>query len=88
MEIRVTRVTEPFLRDKSMTKVQQWLAASQITDNPAGDLIADMRSDQQLPDFFRSRSQMENYLMRRGACQAALDVVPEVWRRYRNWVDR
>jgi hypothetical protein len=62
---------------------KRWLARARITDDPAGDLIADMRRDPDVPSRFDSIEAMRSYLHRKGACRAALAAVPLVWRRYR-----
>lgn len=71
-----------------MTPVQHWLAAARATDDPAGDLIGDMRGDLTIPHLFASIEDMRGYLRCRGACVEALAAVPTVWRRYRRWMDR
>jgi hypothetical protein len=68
--------------------VRAWLDASRITDNIAGDVIADMRRDSNLPELFHNYREMRAYLRDRGACLEAMEALPEVWRRYRNWLDR
>src|SRR6266446_5954487 len=67
---------------------RRWVAKARITDDPAGDLIADMRRDPALPGLFPNIQAMRDHLRRRGACREALAAVPVVWRRYRNWMDR
>jgi hypothetical protein len=66
----------------------RWLAAARNTDDPAGDLIADMRRDPALPGLFSNVGEMRSYLQRKGACAEALAALPVVWRRYRHWLDR
>ena len=41
-----------------MNIIQNFLACARITDNPAGDLIADMRRDKRLPPSFGSIGEM------------------------------
>jgi hypothetical protein len=64
-----------------------WLAKARITNNPEGDLIADMRRDPDIPRLFRSRAEMRDYIKGKGACREALLVVTKVWLRYRRFVD-
>jgi hypothetical protein len=71
-----------------MTPNQRWLAKARITGDPAGDLIADMRRDANLPRLFGNIHEMRRYLQGRGACPEAIQTVPAVWRRYRSWMDR
>src|SRR6187455_147076 len=61
---------------------------ARVTHNPAGDLIADMKADRELPDTFAGRERLETYLVLRGACDDAMALVPQVWRRYRSWLAR
>ncbi|HEY5125751.1 MAG TPA: hypothetical protein VIJ35_00360 [Bradyrhizobium sp.] len=69
-----------------------WLSRAHVTDDPEGDLIADMRSElrrgSDMPALFPNMASMREYLRRQGACPEALAAVPGVWQRYRNWVDR
>jgi hypothetical protein len=69
-----------------------WLSRARATDDPEGDLIADMRSELRrgvdVPALFPNMASMRHYLRDRGACPEALAAVPGVWRRYRSWVDR
>jgi hypothetical protein len=72
-----------------MTNVTKtWLAKSRITDDPAGDLMADMRRDAALPPLFRNIREMRAYLVSRGGCPEALQAIPVVWRRYSSWLMR
>jgi len=61
-----------------MSATKEWLATARVTDTPAGDLIADMKSDPPLPDLFRDIEQMRSYLRSRGACWEAVAAVPAV----------
>lgn len=70
------------------TCTKEWLAASRITNTPAGDMIADMRRDPDIPPLFHSAEEMRSYLSLKGACREALATVPAAWVRYRRWVDR
>lgn len=69
-----------------------WLTRAHVTDDPEGDLIADMRAElrrgAEVPALFPNMVSMQDYLRSRGACPEALAAVPGVWRRYRRWVDR
>jgi hypothetical protein len=67
---------------------KNWLAATRVTDDPMGDLITDMRSDPDIPHLFKNIDALRDYLRSKGACREALAVVPRVWRRYRDWLDR
>jgi hypothetical protein len=67
---------------------KSWLEKSHITDDPAGDLMSDMRRDPTLPTFFRNIREMRAYLVSRGACPEALQALPVVWRRYSSWLMR
>jgi hypothetical protein len=74
------------LRDRHLVK--EWLHYARRTDDPAGDLIADMARDRDLPPLFRNIGHMRSYLQQEGACREALDAVPVVWRRYNGWLTR
>jgi hypothetical protein len=65
-----------------------WVKRARITKSPAGDLIADMREDKDLPDVFANIGAMRAYLRAHNACSEALAAVPIVWRRYKHWQDR
>jgi hypothetical protein len=47
--------------------VKAWLAKARITENPEGDLIADMRRDKDIPRTFPSLDAMRTYLMHKNA---------------------
>jgi hypothetical protein len=66
----------------------RWLAAARSTNDPAGDLIADMRRESDVPPLFANIREMRSYLRKKGACAEAMAAVSIVWRRYRNWLDR
>ena len=74
------------------TPTAAWLACARLTDDPEGDLIADMRGELrrgvELPALFANKAELHSYLISRSACQGALNAVPGVWRRYRQWLDR
>jgi hypothetical protein len=71
-----------------MSWTKAFLAKTRVTDTPAGDLIADMRADPDIPELFKSLDAMKDYFRSRGACREAMAEVPGVWRRYRAWIDR
>jgi hypothetical protein len=68
--------------------VKEWLYYARRTDDPAGDLIADLARDRDLPPLFRNIDHMRSFLQQRMACREALDAVPIVWRRYNRWLTR
>ena len=68
--------------------VGRWLRHAGITEDPAGDLIADMRRVADLPALFGNIEEMRSYLRSRNACREAMAAAPIVWRRYRKWLDR
>jgi hypothetical protein len=74
------------------TPTAAFLACARATDNPEGDLIADMRRELRagvdMPEVFHSQRELQSYLRGKGACAEALAAVPGVWRRYRSWLDR
>jgi YozE SAM-like fold len=59
---------------------KNWLASARITDDPMGDLIADMRRDPNIPSLFKNIDAMRDYLRTKGACREAIAVVPKLWR--------
>jgi hypothetical protein len=59
-----------------------WLAVASVTDDPAGDLIDDLRRDPRKPADIASRAALRSYLVSRRACREALRTVPAVWRRF------
>jgi hypothetical protein len=69
-----------------MTPNERWLRVARVTDDPAGDLIADMRADRRLPALFPGS--MRAYLKSLNACSGALEAVPIVWRRYQSFLGR
>jgi hypothetical protein len=70
---------------KNWTK--DWLRRARITNDSAGDLITDMRTDTNIPPLFASIREMRDYVRGKGARAEAIAAVPIVWRRYRNWMD-
>jgi hypothetical protein len=83
-------IVERITRTTTMANVTKtWLATALITDDPAGDLIADMRREQEtMPSLFKNIRDMRAYLVSRRACPEALAAVPAVWRRYSKWLMR
>jgi hypothetical protein len=71
-----------------MTTFGAWLAAARVTNDPEGDFVADARRDPTFPETITSMRAMRGYLLRKGACREALAVVPGVWRRYEQWLNR
>jgi hypothetical protein len=59
-----------------------WLAVANVTDDPAGDLIDDLRRDTRKPADIPSRAELRRYLRLRRACREAIRAVPTVWRRF------
>jgi hypothetical protein len=77
--------------DTELTWTTKWLAQTTITDDPVGDLIADMQRDVRqgvtIPSF-NNIGDMRAVLCSRNACDEALATVPAAWRRYKRWRDR
>jgi hypothetical protein len=80
--------TRPAVAADPNSATGQWLRRTRITDDPADDTIADMCRDPSVPTLFRNIKTMRDYLQSKGACQEAMETVPTVWQRYRNWLDR
>lgn len=72
----------------TMSWTKAWLAVAKRSDDPEGDLIADMARDPNIPILFHNIESMRAYLHDKGACREAIAAVPRVWRRYRRWTDR
>jgi hypothetical protein len=51
--------------------IADWLVRARITDDPAGDLIADMRGDRNLRRDLTSLEGLRAYLRSRNACHEA-----------------
>jgi hypothetical protein len=62
-----------------------WLRRARITDDPVGEVIANMRRDPDVPPLFQHINEVRSYLRRKGASTEALAAVPILWRRYLNW---
>jgi hypothetical protein len=72
-----------------MSATSEWLAVARITNDPEGDLIADMRTDRDIPGLFGNLKAMHDYVsFKSRGDPKILAAVPGVWRRYRRWVDR
>jgi hypothetical protein len=66
--------------------VQHWLKQEIATDDPEGDLMADMRADPDLPHHFPTLKRMRDYArLRSRGDPLVMAAVPSVWRRYRKW---
>jgi hypothetical protein len=73
-----------------------WVMRARITDNPAGDLIGDIQRDKRRwkragidqPPVIKSVGELRSYLHRQGACSAAVETVPAVWKRFQNSMRR
>lgn len=78
-------------RQKPQTLNGQWLTKTRATNNPTGDIIADMKCDydenpNNFPEVFHDISEMRAYFHSRGACEAVVDLIPNLWVRYRQWM--
>jgi YozE SAM-like fold len=65
-----------------VTSFKKWLSEAEAPLGPVGDLIGDLRSDEDLPDDIESAAQLRGYLKRVGACSGAMQAIPQVWKRY------
>jgi hypothetical protein len=63
---------------------KEWLSKIEATRDPTGDLIGDLKADDELPDV-ESKEELLAYMKKCGACTAALKAVPVVWKRFRRW---
>jgi hypothetical protein len=68
--------------------VEAGLRRARITDDSAGDVIADMRRDPDVPPLFHHIGEMRSYLRLKRAPTEALAAVPTLWRLYSDWVGR
>jgi len=84
MKTEDTTINELVQRDDLNFKM--FLSTARITDDIQGDLIADMKRDNDLPNDFSEPDQLRRYIKDRRACDGATDAVAGVWRRYRNWI--
>jgi hypothetical protein len=64
-----------------------WLSETEATRDPAGDLIGDLKSDDELPNV-ESAAELTAYMRRVGACTGALEAVSKVWERFRDGGER
>jgi len=72
-----------------MTTFTDWLASAKRTNDPEGDLVADMRRDRDRPPTFQSITAMRDYVrVKSGGDRAVLAAVPGAWRRYKLWLAR
>ena len=66
--------------------VKAWLKNAEVTDDPEGDLIADMRADPDILHHFWGLKQMRRYVwLKSRGDKLIMAAVPGVWRRYRKW---
>jgi hypothetical protein len=74
------------------TPTMVWLERARITDDPEGDLIADMRAEMNagraVPDLGDLIGKIHAHLRLRNACEGAHHAVGGVRRRFRRWLDR
>jgi hypothetical protein len=62
----------------------EWLERARVTDDPEGDLVADMRRDPDRPRTFTSLKALRGYIgFKSHYDPAVLASVPGAWRRYR-----
>lgn len=67
-----------------MTRFSKWIEHAEITDDPAGDLIGDLKTaNRSAPLPIRGPRTLIGFLERNGACRAAIDVAPKVWERFK-----
>lgn len=71
-------------RYAALLKFSVWLDLAKVTDDPAGDLIADIRRDPRFPRHVSSEQSLKRALPIT-ACDGAAKAVPQVWRRYTQW---
>jgi hypothetical protein len=72
-----------------MTKITflEYVKARRVTDNPAGDFVADARTDRRMPDA-KSWDHLHTYLVTRGAIPDAIKAAKVVWRGYQAKLSR
>lgn len=71
-----------------MTKknpVRVWLASLNVTNNPAGALVAELRAEPALPMFFHSQTDMEDFVRWKGGNAESIAAVKDLWPRWRRW---
>lgn len=70
----------------------EWLSGAKRTNDPAGDLVDDMRRDRRVnplfPIDFPNLRFLQAYLIERGACDGAFFAARVVWRRFARWLAR
>lgn len=71
-----------------MSYSRKWLESMGVTDDPEGDLVADMLRDPDLPPLFLSMKMMRNYILDHGGCREAVEAVPGVWQRYKKRLNK
>jgi hypothetical protein len=69
------------MREQPMS-FREYVANRRVTDTPAGDFLADAKTDRGLPDAARW-SELETHLRQRGASVEALAAARVVWNGYR-----
>jgi hypothetical protein len=84
------------VRHVSSSPWRRWLAQADISDDPEGDLIADLQYEARqtrktrplglMPDTFRSLGEFIEYLELNNACSGAIDAAPAVWAQYRSYL--
>jgi len=72
-----------------MTLFEEWLKQAEVTDDPEGDLISDMRADPDRPATFDSLEALRSYVgFKNHHDREVLASVPGAWRRYEAWCSR
>jgi hypothetical protein len=71
-----------------MNVTREFLAKARVTDDSAGRLIAVMRQDPEIPDWFPHARAMCEYVQSLEGYVRDFDDIEVVWRRYRTWVYR
>lgn len=77
--------------DESNAFTRRWLRCVYGRNDAAGDLIDDMRADENLPNIFCNIREMRAYLKDKGANVEVVDYqdpVSKVWSLYKTWMDR
>jgi hypothetical protein len=69
-----------------MVEFKTWLKRAKVTDDPAGDFIADARRDTGFPDT-SSRAALASYVRgQSGDDPAVMAAFATAWRRYAQWL--
>jgi hypothetical protein len=71
-----------------MISFAEWLEHARVTDDPEGDLVTDMRTERELPNFTSFESMHSYVRFKSNGDRAVLAAVPGVWRRYEAWCRR